>query len=75
MSTTSGVVVTRTNNTRIRVAIPRMGNRWQVDHILWMARELEKAVEAGMPKTTEIKGFHGDGSQLVADHVIVQEIP
>lgn len=73
------IEVSRTNNTRIRVETTNGGgNRITVGHFMWMATELQKALDAGMPSNTEVKVFNDSGSsgvRLTADATLSQEIP
>lgn len=72
------VEVKRTNNTAINVKTQATGNRVTVGHFLWMASELEKAVEQGMSKDTEVRIDNPSGVNgvtLSARDVLVQEIP
>lgn len=69
----SSVEITRKNVTRVRIEIPRFGNQWKVEHILWLAREIEKArEEVDLPADVEVK-IHD--SRITVDHSIIQEIP
>lgn len=65
------VNITKTHNTSIVVEIPRMGNRWEVQHVLWFARELEKAVAAGMSTHTEVV----IDKTMAARHIVVEDQP
>lgn len=68
----SGVEVRRTHNTSIRVEVQAYGNRLTVDLLLWFAREAQRAVDAGLPITTEVKI---EGSRISASSVLVEVIP
>lgn len=72
------VQVSRKNVTTITAEIAGYGNRYLVEHVLWMARELQDAVDAGMPTDTEVvmrneSGVNGLSMRARAD--IAQEIP
>lgn len=74
----SGVTIKRTNQTRIEAMAQASGNRVTADHFLWFARLLQEAVDAGMPKDTEVKirnesGVNGVSIQAVCS--LTQEIP
>lgn len=72
------VEIKRTNNTVIRAATQATGNRVTVDHYLWFASELQKAVDAGMPTNTEVVIRNESGVNGVSIHahaVLVQDIP
>lgn len=72
------VEVTRSNVKAITVKTQAVGNRVTVSHFLWMAKELEKAVEEGMPEGTEVlidNPAGVSGVTLSARANIVQEIP
>ncbi len=47
------------------------GNTLTVDLVLWMARELQAAVDAGMPKATEVKV---EGNRMSARCTLVDPI-
>lgn len=73
----TNVEVKRTNNTAISVRTQSTGNRVTVDHFLWFARELQEAVDAGMPQDTEvtIRNESGvNGVSISARAVLVQDI-
>ena len=70
--------IKRTNNTHISVSTQTTGNRVTVDHFMWAARELQKAIDAGMPIDTEVKIRNESGVNGVtisARAVLVQDIP
>ena len=70
--------IKRTNNTVIRVETRAAGNRVTVDHFIWFARELQKAIDAGMPTNTEVVIRNESGVNGVSIHahtVLVQDIP
>ena len=72
------VEIKRTNNTTIRVETQATGNRVTVSHYLWFARELDKAVAAGMPEYTEVVIRNESGVNGVSIHahtVLAQDIP
>lgn len=72
------VEVTRTNNTAIYVQTQSTGNRVTVDHWLWFARELQEAINAGLPTDTEVvvRNETGvNGVTITARGVLVQDIP
>jgi len=72
------VQITRTNNTAFRVETQATGNRVDVDHFMWMARELQKAIDAGMPMGTEVKIRNEsgvNGVSISAHAVLSQDIP
>lgn len=72
------VEVKRTNVKSIKVRTQAMGNRVSVSHFLWMAKELEKAVDEGMPTDTEVRVDNPtgvNGVTLSAQASLVQEIP
>jgi len=72
------VEIKRTNNTFISASTQACGNRVDVDHFMWMARELQKAIDAGMPMKTEveIRNESGvNGVSISARAVLVQDIP
>lgn len=74
----SGVEVKRTNNTHISVSTQATGNRVTVDHFMWFARELQKAIDAGMPQNAEVivRNESGvNGVSISAKTVLTQEIP
>ena len=75
----SGVEVKRTNNTAISVETSAAtGSRVTLDHFMWAARELQKAIDAGMPMDTEVKirNENGvNGVSISARAVLVQDIP
>ena len=74
----STLEIKRTNNTAISVSTQATGNRVDVDHFLWFARELQKAVDAGMPMDTEVKIRNEsgvNGVSISARAVLVQDIP
>lgn len=72
------VEVKRQAVTTIRAEITGFGSRYLVEHVLWMARELQEAVDAGMPMDTEVvmrneSGVNGLSMRARAD--ITQDIP
>jgi hypothetical protein len=71
--------VKRTNNTVISVETSAAtGSRVALDHFMWAARELQKAIDAGMPMDTEVKIRNESGVNGVtisARAVLVQDIP
>lgn len=70
---TVAVEITRSNVTRVHVEITSMAHHWRVEHILWLAREIEKARESvDLPNSAEVK-IHDQ--KMVIDHRITQEIP
>jgi len=72
------VEIKRTNNTHISVRTQTTGNRVDVDHFMWFARELQKAIDAGMPVATEviIRNESGvSGVTISARAVLSQDIP
>jgi hypothetical protein len=74
----SAFEIKRTNNTAISVRTQATGNRIDVDHFMWFARELEKAIDAGMPMNTEIiiRNESGvNGVSISARANLVQDIP
>jgi len=74
----STLEIKRTNNTAISVSTQTTGNRVTVDHFMWAARELQKAIDAGMPMDTEVKIRNESGVSGVsisARAVLVQDIP
>jgi hypothetical protein len=75
----STLEIKRTNNTAISVnTSAATGSRITVDHVLWFARELQKAVDAGMPMDTEVKIRNEsgvNGVSISARAVLVQDIP
>lgn len=72
------VTVTRRNTKSIVVETLSPVNRITVSHLLWMARELQEAVEEGMPTDTEVQVHSApgvSGIRLTARASITQEIP
>lgn len=70
------VEIKSTNNTTIYVTTQATGNRVTVDHFLWMARQLQDAVLAGMPMDTEVKIDNPsgvNGLSITARAVLVQD--
>ena len=74
----SGFEIKRTANTYLRVETQATGNRVTAEHFLWFARELQKAVDAGMPTDTEVM-IHNptgvSGVTITAKTTLFQEIP
>lgn len=74
----STLEIKRTNNTVISVGCATAGNRVTADHFMWFARELQKAIDAGMPMDTEVKIRNEtgvNGVSISARAVLVQDIP
>jgi hypothetical protein len=73
------VEIKRTNNTAISVRTQAAtGSRLTADHVLWFARELQEAVDAGMPPDTEVKIRNEsgvNGVSIFAMAVLSQDIP
>lgn len=70
---TVAVEITRSNVTRVRVEVTSLARHWRVEHILWLAREIEKARETvDLPNSAEVT-IHEQ--RMVIDHRITQEIP
>lgn len=70
--------IKRTNNTAISVETSATGSRITLGHFMWAARELQEAVDAGMPMDTEvvIRNESGvSGVTISARAVLVQDIP
>jgi hypothetical protein len=70
--------IKRTNNTAIAVGTQATGNRVTVNHFMWFSRELQKAIDAGMPQDTEVKIDNPtgvNGVSISARAVLVQDIP
>jgi hypothetical protein len=71
------VAIRRTNNTAISAETQACG-RLDADHFMWFARELQKAIDAGMPMDTEVKirdETGVNGVSISARAVLVQDIP
>jgi hypothetical protein len=74
----SALEIKRTNNTAISVETQATGNRVTVDHFMWFAKELQKAIDAGMPMDTEVRIDNPsgvNGLSISARAVLVQDIP
>jgi hypothetical protein len=72
------VKIKRTNNTVIWAETQSVGNRVTVDHFMWFARELQGAIDAGMPMNTEVVIRNESGVNGVTIHahaVLIQDIP
>jgi len=72
------IEVKRTNNTAISVETQTCGNRVTADHFMWFAKELSKAIDAGMPTNTEVKIRNEsgvNGVSISARAVLVQDVP
>lgn len=68
----SSVEVRRTRNTAIKTEVSGFTrNTLTVELVLWMARELQEAVDAGMPTSTEVTV---EGSRMRASCVLVEEL-
>lgn len=71
------VEIKRTNSTVFRVETQATGNHLTTDHFLWMAKQLQEAVDAGMPTNTEvtIRNESGvNGVTISARGVLSQDI-
>lgn len=76
---TAGFEVKRTNTTSFNVDSIRCMDQPDVSVFIKFGKDLEEAVEAGMPKNTKVN-FHKVGEfyknfTLKATHVETQEIP
>jgi len=74
----SSVEIKRTNNTVISVKTQAGGNHVTASHFPWFAKELQEAVEAGMPQDTEVRIANPAavyGVSISARAVLVQDIP
>jgi hypothetical protein len=75
----STLEIKRTNNTAISVSTSAAtGSRVTLSHFMWAARELQEAIDAGMPMDTEVKIRNEsgvNGVSISARAVLIQDIP
>lgn len=71
--------VTRETVTTIKVKTQTgNGHRVTVDHLMWMSRQLQPAIDAGMPLDTEVKidnPSSASGVTMTATATLRREIP